>query len=193
LTGRISFQPARYKYLDGWKEGLPAGPLPALYRAGIQGYPLWPMDTCQRVWVRMRMPGWQETAAGYPDANRPSLTLKHEYFIYIQYGLCCGTEGETGYSSGTGRMRVTDGKRSNMNVAGREEREKRMAWGYIIPTVGIRRQSRKFMVVKNKNQILFLSKYVKPSHTQVLQQIFRSLHNHPNSFHHYKSINSTPA
>jgi hypothetical protein len=30
------------------------------------------------------------------------LTREHEYFIYIQYGLSCGTEGEIGYSSGTG-------------------------------------------------------------------------------------------
>jgi hypothetical protein len=39
------------------------------------------------------------------------ITLEHGYFIYIQYGLSCGTEGETGYSSGTGRRRVTDGKK----------------------------------------------------------------------------------
>jgi hypothetical protein len=61
------------------------------------------------------------------------LALKHEYFIYIQCGLSCGTEGETGYSYGTERKRVTDGKRSDMMVTGREEREEKMAQGYRIP------------------------------------------------------------
>jgi hypothetical protein len=39
---RASFQPLRYKYLDGWKEALPAGPLEGGYPripAAADGYP----------------------------------------------------------------------------------------------------------------------------------------------------------
>ncbi|EFP82249.2 uncharacterized protein PGTG_07646 [Puccinia graminis f. sp. tritici CRL 75-36-700-3] len=53
-TGRASFQPARYLYLVDWKETLPA---------------------VERVRMRIRMLRWPEKAAGYPDANRPSLIV----------------------------------------------------------------------------------------------------------------------